>query len=122
MYDRRHMRSTQEVLDHHLECFGRGDLDGILADYAPAAVMLTPTGVLHGPAAIGAVFQGIFTEFGQAGSSFSMQHRSVDGEYAYLLWSAETADNVYELGTDTFVVRNDQIVAHSFALKVRSKR
>ena len=40
------MRSTQEILDHHLECFGRGDLDGILADYSSAAVMLTPTGAL----------------------------------------------------------------------------
>ena len=116
------MRSTQEVIDHHLECFGRGDLEGILADYSPTAVMLTPTGVLHGPAAMRAVFQGIFTEFGQAGTSFSMTHRSIDGEYAYLLWSAETADNVYELGTDTFVVRNDEILAHSFALKARPKR
>ena len=116
------MRSTQEVIDHHLECFGRGDLEGILADYSSKAVMLTPTGVLQGPAAMRPVFQALFAEFGQAGTSFSMKHRSVDGEYAYFLWSAETADNVYELGTDTFVVRNDQILAHSFALKSRSKR
>jgi hypothetical protein len=40
---------------------------------------------------------------------------------AYILWSAETADNVYELGSDTFVVRNGQIIAHSFALKIRAK-
>ena len=116
------MRSTQEVIDHHLDCFGRGDLDGILADYASTAVMLMPTGVLKGPAAMRPVFQGIFTEFGQPGTSFSMTHQSVDGDYGYLLWSAETADNVYELGTDTFVVRNNQILAHSFALKVRPKR
>ena len=51
----------------------------------------------------------------------TMKHRSVDGDYAYILWSAETADNVYDLGSDTFVVRNGQIVAHSFALKIRAK-
>ena len=115
------MSSTQEVLDHHLECFGRGDLDGILADYAPTAIMFTPTGALKGPAAMRPVFQAIFTEFGKPGTSFSMKHRSVDGDYAYILWSAETADNVYEMGTDTFVVRNDQIIAHSFALKIQPK-
>ena len=50
-----------------------------------------------------------------------MTQRSVDGDYAYILWSAETADNVYEMGTDTFVVRNSQIIAHSFAGKIRAK-
>jgi len=116
------MRSTQEVIDHHLECFGRGDTDGILADYSSTAVMLTPNGALKGPAAMRPVFQAIFKEFAQAGTSFSLQHRSIDGDYAYLLWTAETADNVYELGTDTFVVRDDKILAHSFALKAVAKR
>jgi len=115
------MSSTQEVLDHHLECFGRGDVDGILADYSSTAVMFTPTGALKGPAAMRSVFQPIFTEFGKPGTSFSMKLRSVDGDYAYILWSAETPDSVYEMGTDTFVVRNGQIVVHSFALKIRAK-
>src|SRR5687767_15489870 len=115
------MRSTQEVLDHHLECFGRGDLDGVLADYSSTAVMFTPTGALRGPAAMRPVFQAIFAEFGKPGTSFSMKHLSVDGDYAYILWSAETADNVYEMGTDTFVVRDERILAHSFALKTRTK-
>lgn len=67
------------------------------------------------------LFQAIFSEFGKPGTSFSMTQRSVDGDYAYILWSAETADNVYEMGTDTFVVRNSQIIAHSFAGKIRAK-
>jgi hypothetical protein len=37
------------------------------------------------------------------------------------LWIAETADNVHEMGTDTFVVRNGQIVVHSFAMKTSPK-
>ena len=115
------MGSTQAVLDHHLGCFGRGDLDGILADYAATAVMFTPDGPLKGPSAMRPVFQAIFAEFGKPGTSFSMKHRSVDGDYGYFLWSAETAENVYEMGTDTFVVRNGQIVLHSFALKVKRK-
>jgi hypothetical protein len=40
---------------------------------------------------------------------------------AYILWTAETADNVYEVGTDTFFVRNGKIVAQSFTGKVTAK-
>src|SRR5829696_4522479 len=116
------MRSTQEVVDHHLERFGRVDLDGILADYSSTAVMFTPTGALKGPAAMRPVFQAIFAEFGKPGTSFSMTQRSIEGDYVYILWTAETADNVYEMGTDTFVVRNDRIHLQSFALKTRAKR
>jgi len=32
------MASTKEVVDRHLEFFGKGDLKGILSDYAPGAV------------------------------------------------------------------------------------
>ena len=34
----------REILDHHLKCLGAGDLEGILADYAPDAVLFTPDG------------------------------------------------------------------------------
>ena len=116
------MRSTEELLDRHLDCFGRGDLDGIVADYSPAAVMFTPGGPLNGPVAIRSLFQAVFTEFGKPGTTFSLQLRSVDGDYAYILWRAETADNIYEAIADTFVMRNGQIVLHSFGGKIQPKR
>ena len=47
-----------------------------------------------------------------------MQRQTVEGEVAHIIWNAETADNVYELGTDTFVVRGGKIVAQTFAAKV----
>jgi len=40
---------------------------------------------------------------------------------AYILWTAETADNVYEVGTDTFIVQDGKIVAQSFAAKITPK-
>jgi hypothetical protein len=66
-------------------------------------------------------FNEFFAEFRKPGASFSMKQQSVDGDHALILWSAETADNVYEMGTDTFVVRNGQIVAQSFAGRIRPK-
>src|SRR6476659_8354459 len=115
------MASTSDVLNHHLKCFGEGDLDGILADYSPDAVLFVPTGPLRGPDAMKPLFQALISEFAKPGSTFAMQQRYVEGDYAYILWSAETADNSYEIATDTFVVQNGRIVAQSFAAKVVPK-
>jgi hypothetical protein len=63
-------------------------------------------------------FEALVAEFGKPGSTFSMKQQLVDGDHAYILWTAQTADNVYELGTDTFIVRDGKIVAQSFAGKI----
>jgi ketosteroid isomerase-like protein len=115
------MASTKGVLDHHLKCFGEGDLDGILSDYAPGAVLFTPDGPLRGADAMRPLFQAMIAEYGKPGATFSMKQQFVEGDYAYILWTAENADNVYELGTDTFVVRDGKIVAQSYAAKVTPK-
>jgi ketosteroid isomerase-like protein len=114
--------STSDVLDRHLDSFAKYDLDGILADYASNAVLFTPAGSLRGPAAIKPVFQTLVSEFAKPGSSFTMQHRSIEGDHGYIIWTADTADNSYEFATDTFVVRNGKIVAQSFAAKIKPKR
>jgi ketosteroid isomerase-like protein len=115
------MASTKDVIDHHLKCFGDGDLEGILSDYAPGAVLFTPDGLLRGASAIRPLFQAMVGEFGKPGAAFTMKQQFVEGDYAYILWAADTADNVYELGTDTFVVRDGKIVAQSFTGKVTPK-
>jgi ketosteroid isomerase-like protein len=115
------MLSTKDVLDHHVKCFFEFDLDGILSDYAPGAVFFTPDGPLRGTDAIRPLFQAMFAEFEKPGLAFNMKHLSIEGEYAYVLWTAETADNVYELGTDTLVVRDGKIAAQSFAGKIAPK-
>jgi ketosteroid isomerase-like protein len=115
------MASTKDVLDHHLKCFGESDLKGILSDYAPGAVLFTLDGPLKGADAIRPLFQVMIAEFGKPGAAFSMKQQFVEGDYAYILWTAETADNVYEVGTDTFFVRNSKIVAQSFTCKITPK-
>jgi hypothetical protein len=63
----------------------------------------------------------MFAEFGKPGMSFSMDQQVVEGEIAYIRWSAETADNTYELGTDTFLVRDGKIVTQTFSEKTSPK-
>jgi ketosteroid isomerase-like protein len=116
------MASTKDVLDHHLKCFGEGDLEGVLSDYAPSAVMFTAHGSFRGVNAIRPLFQAMVAEFGKPGATFTMKQQLVEGNCGYILWSAETADNVYELGTDTFVVRDGKIMAQSFTGKITPKR
>ena len=115
------MNTTKEVLDNHLRCFGKRDLDGILSDYAPTAILFTSDGPLVGVDAIRPLFEGLLAEFSKPGSSFELKHQSIKGEYAYILWTAETADNSYDLATDTLVVQNGKIVAQSFAAKILPK-
>lgn len=115
------MNTTKEVLDNHLKCFGRRDLDGILSDYAPTAILFTPNGPLVGVDAIRPLFEGLLAEFSKPGSSFELKHQSIKGDYAYILWTAETAENRYDMATDTFVIQNGKIVAQSFAAKILPK-
>jgi len=115
------MASTKDVLDHHLTSFGEGNLDGILSDYAPGAVMFTRDRVLRGIDAIRPLFQALIAEFGKPGARFTMNQQFIEGNYGYILWTGETSANVYELGTDTFVVRDGKIVAQSFTGQVTPK-
>ncbi len=114
-------KTAQQILDHHLKSFGEGDLDGILEDYTEKSVLFTPDGLLRGPGEMRAFFEAFFAEFAKPGASFEMKKQIVEGETAFIVWSAETADNVYELATDTFVVRDGKVVTQTFAGKVVPK-
>ncbi len=112
------MTSTKEIIDHHLKAFADQDLKGVLSDYAPSAVFFTPQGPLRGLDAIRPLFQTMIAEFAKPGAKFNIKHQSVEGPYGYIFWTGETAENMYELGTDTFVVQDGKIVAQSFTGKV----
>lgn len=116
------MGTTQDVLDHHLKSFAERDLAGVLSDYAPNAVLFTSQGPLRGVEQIRTLFQNLIAEFKKPGATFDLQHRTIDGDLGYIVWTAETADNVYELGTDTFVVKGGKIVAQSYAGKLAPRR
>jgi ketosteroid isomerase-like protein len=116
------MATTKDVLQNHMEAFGKGDVDRVLSDYAPDAVLFTNDGTLKGVDALRPLFERLTGEFGKPGGTFNMHREVIEGDYAYILWTAETADNVYEIATDTFVIRNGKIVAQSFTAKIKSKR
>ena len=116
------MKSTDDVIDDHLKAIERGDVNAVLSDYVPDAVLFRSDGIFKGVDAIRPVFEKFVAEFHQPGTTTNTKQRLVAGDYAYMLWTAETADNVYELAADTFVVREGKIVAQSFTAKIKPKR
>ena len=115
------MTSTLDIIDHHLRSFADGDRDGIMEDYTDQSVLFTIDGPLEGCHRIRQLMSGLFEEFAKPGASFEMRAKSVEGEVAHIVWTAETADNRYEFATDTFVVRDGKIAYQSFAGKVKPR-
>jgi|SRR5215813_2893124 len=116
------MKSTKEILEHHQKALKQGDINGVMSDYVPGAVLFTKDGILKGSGAIRHLFETFIAEFAKPGTTtLNRKQQLVDGEYAYVVWTAETTDNVYEMATDTFVVREGKIVAQSFTAKVTPK-
>lgn len=112
---------TEKVLGQHLTAFGAGDIPAIMADYSSDAILVTPGGTLRGHDQIRPLFEGLVAEFSKPGASFEMMQQIVEGDLAYIVWKAETADNVYEVGTDTFIVHDGKIVQQTFAGKITPK-
>ena len=107
------MAATATVLDRHLESFGEGDLDGILADYAADAVVVADGDVFVGHEEIRPFFEALLAEFDAPDVEFELGERVVHDEFAYITWRAETPEQVYEYATDTFVVRDGEIAAQT---------
>ena len=42
------MNSTEGVIESHIRRFREGNIDGVLDDFSPDAVLFTPSGVLRG--------------------------------------------------------------------------
>ena len=79
------------------------------------------TGGPRGVSAIRTIFEKLFGEFAKPGVSIASKQRLLEGEYAHLVWTAETQDNFNDLASDTFVTQNGSIEMQAFTAKTRSK-
>jgi ketosteroid isomerase-like protein len=113
---------THDVLAHHLECLGKLDLAGTMADYSDDATLFTPDGLIRGAAALRRFFAALFEEFAKPGMSSELLRQEVSGNIAYIVWTAETADNRFEVASDTFIIQNGKIAIQTFAGKISPKR
>lgn len=115
------MSSTEDILDHHLDTFVEQDLDGVMEDYTADSFVITPMGTYRGLDEIEDLFTGLFDEFSQPGTDITLDEKVVEGDWAYIIWHAETPDNHYEYCTDTFRIRDGEIQKQTFAGKITPK-
>ena len=71
------MNSTKDVIDNHIRRFREGNLEGVLDDYSPDAVMFTPSGTLRGRSEIKGLFQKMLAEFWQTRRFRHPAHRDL---------------------------------------------
>ena len=105
-------QQTEATLGRHLESVVARDVDRVMADYTDSSVIFTPDGPARGLDAI----RGFFTNMlpvltDEVLGNFKMVRQDVDGEVAYIVWSAPP---LADLATDTFVVRDGKIVVPTF--------
>ena len=106
---------TADVLRSHGEAVDSGDVERIVADYAPRAVLITPEGCVRGHAALRAYWERFLRDWSERFTRFEMIRQEVEGEAAYILWKCPPE---VPLATDTFVIRDGKIVVQTFAAMV----
>jgi ketosteroid isomerase-like protein len=114
-------RTTAEVLQHHLDVLGAGDVEATLLDYAADAFIITADGVTRGLTEIRKFFTNSVENVLPPGSDFEMRQKIVEGEVALIVWSAESPKYRIPFGTDTFIIRAGQIVEQTFTGVVNQK-
>lgn len=112
---------TEQVLEHHLHAFDSGDVDAILSDYAPDAVLLTPEGPKQGHEQIRPVLEWLLNNVFVPDCHFQMIQQLVEGEIAYIVWAAESPEYRVPLASDTYLVRGGKIILQTFVAKVEKK-
>jgi len=97
------VRSTKDVLQHHLESLAKGDLEEIKRDYAENATIITSAqGVHSGKAAIGRFFEGMLQllKVGEVKSKAQV----LDGKAALFLWEFRSPTMSISDGVDSFFI------------------
>ena len=107
---------TAALVARRLELIAARDVDALIAYYTADSVIFTPDGPVRGLEAIRGLFEAFFAgPFAEEVRRFEVLRQDCEGEFAYLLWSAETATASIPLATDSFVVRDGAIVQQSVA-------
>ncbi|MFO1329030.1 MAG: nuclear transport factor 2 family protein [Rubrivivax sp.] len=109
---------TESTVRRHLQAFvEQQGLDAILSDYADDACFLSEGRAYCGKSAIRGFFDAFIAALPrQAVAQFKLRSLRVQGDVAYITWSAGPD---LPLGTDTFVVRGGRIVSQTFAMYAR---
>jgi uncharacterized protein (TIGR02246 family) len=108
-------RTPADVLTDHLKALNAHDVEAILADYAPDAVLVTPGAALQGHDALRQAFGGLLEQMPNCVfTERSVTEATAGAEEVLLLeWALESDVATVSDGIDTVVVRDGLIVAQT---------
>ncbi len=109
------LSETELVVRRHLQTFlEQQGPDAIASDYADQAFFIIEGNTYRGRQGIRTFFEGFIASLppGAIGE-FALRSLHVDGELAYITWSAGRG---LPFGTDTFLVRDGKIVSQTAAM------
>ena len=110
--------TTEAVLGHHLQAIADQNIDAIVSDYTEDSIVISANGISRGLEQIRGFFSFALTVMTpEVLAVFQVARQEVDGEFAYMLWSAPPA---IAFATDTFCIRDGKIVMQSFAAQFGS--
>lgn len=115
------MATTTEVFQHHLEAFAAGEVDEILKDYSDSAVVIYNERVARGLDEIRLFFEHWLDALLPPGCRFDLDHVQIADDLVFITWTAETEKLEFELGTDTFLIRDSKVQRQTVAAKIRQK-
>jgi len=101
--------------------FYSGNVAALVSQYRPDAIVITPAGVLSEPAQIKALIEGVIGEFAQPGTKFELITQAAIGDVVTFVWKADTAINIYDLGAETYVLKDGLVAYQTIAFKVAAK-
>ena len=103
--------TTRDVYDRHTRHELDGDLDAMISDYAPDAIVATPDGIGSGHDCIRQSYERVLPLINSLELTSSIQ---VLGEVLYLTFRGQHDGRDEFIGTDTFVIRDGLIHMHTF--------
>lgn len=112
------MNTVTETLNHHLQSFGEGNIDELMADYTEDSIIMFESNRLQGLDDIRTFMNDFITNSLPPGSEFELKHIQVAGNVAYIAWTASSDRLSFKLGTDTFVIIEGKILTQTIAALV----
>jgi ketosteroid isomerase-like protein len=111
------MRTTTEVFEDHLAKRLAGDIEEDIRDnYSEDVVFLTGTGAFKGHEGVRQSVSELQYYVGD--TAYEYKHTLIEGDYAFLEWTARSKDKSVYDGADGFVIKDGKIVLQTIHYSV----
>ena len=114
-------RSAEQVFEDHLQQSTVGSIeDDLSRNYSEDVVLLTGHGIFHGHDGLRHLARRLNQEL--PNGKFDYRTRLVEGEMAFLEWTARADGAAVEDGADSYLIRNGRIITQTIHYTVKPMR